>query len=157
MHHIEHLDSKDIANSLKNHHKNSPTLNSRSKTTRKLLGLARMILMFTSNHCAWCDILKSMLDEESDEIGILQPIFEVDVDKHHHIAEVYGILVVPTLVAGMQKISGVPTQSDLRSFLLHLNPVTQSRSERAAPSLVLREVRNLRDSQGEEKTVLRTL
>jgi len=116
-----------------------------------------MILMFTSNHCAWCDILKSMLDEESDEIGILQPIFEVDVDKHHRIAEVYGILVVPTLVAGMKKISGVPTQSDLRSFLLHLNPITRSQSEREAPSLVLREVRNLRESQGVEKTVVRTL
>ncbi|MFW9960219.1 MAG: glutaredoxin family protein [Candidatus Thorarchaeota archaeon] len=114
-----------------------------------------MILLFTSNHCTWCDVLKRMLNEESDELGILQPIFEVDVDRHHHIAEAYGILVVPTLVAGMQKISGVPTKSDLRSFLLHLNPVTQS--ERAAPSLVLREVHSLRESQGEEKTVVRTL
>lgn len=116
-----------------------------------------MILLFTSNHCTWCDVLKRMLDEESDELGAPQPIFEVDVDKHHHIAEAYGILVVPTLVAGMQKISGVPTQSDLRSFLLHLNPVTQTRSERVAPSLVLREVHSLRESQGEEKTVVRTL
>jgi hypothetical protein len=102
-------------------------------------------------------VLKRMLDEESNELGVLQPLFEVDVDKHHHIAAVYGILVVPTLVAGMQKISGVPTQSDLRSFLLHMNPVTQSRSERVAPNLLLREVRNLRVSQGEEKTVVRTL
>jgi hypothetical protein len=98
-----------------------------------------------------------MLDEESDELGVPQPIFEVDVDKHQYITETYGILVVPTLVAGMQKISGVPTQSDLRSFLLHLNPVTQSCSEREAPSLVLREVRNLRESQAEEKTVVRTI
>jgi len=152
-----HPDSKISEISMRYGCKNSPTLYSQSKTTRKLLGIACMILLFTSNHCTWCDILKRMLDEESDELGGLQPIFEVDVDKHHHIAEVYGILVVPTLVAGMQKISGVPTQSDLRSFLLHLNPVTQSRSERVAPSLVLREVRSLRESQGEEKTVVRTL
>jgi len=98
-----------------------------------------------------------MLDEESDELGVFQPIFEVDVDKHHHIAEVYGILVVPTLVAGMQKISGVPTQSDLRSFLLHMNPITRSQSERTTPGLVMREVRNLRESQGEEKPVVRTM
>jgi len=116
-----------------------------------------MILMFTSEHCVWCDILKRMLNEESEELGGLQPIFEVDVDRHQHITEAYGILVVPTLVAGMQKISGVPTQSDLRSFLLHLNPVPQSQSERAAPSHVLREVHNLRGSQGEEKSVVRTL
>jgi glutaredoxin len=116
-----------------------------------------MILLFTSDHCTWCDVLKRMLDEESDALGLLQPIFEVDVDKHQYIAETYEILVVPTLVAGMQKISGVPTQSDLRSFLLHLNPVTQFRSERGAPSLVLREVRNLRESEVEEKSVVRTL
>jgi thiol-disulfide isomerase/thioredoxin len=113
--------------------------------------------MFTSIHCTWCEILKRMLDEESDELGLIQPIFEVDVDKHHHIAETYGILVVPTLVAGMLKISGVPTQSDLRSFLLHLNPVIQSRTERGPPSQMLREVRYLRESQAEEKTIVRTL
>jgi hypothetical protein len=98
-----------------------------------------------------------MLEEESDELGTLQPIYEVDVDKHQYIAETYGILVVPTLVAGMQKLSGVPTQSDLRSFLLQLNPISQFQSERGSPSLVLREVRNLRESQTEEKTLVRTL
>jgi len=157
VHHIKRLSSNNAASSLRDYCKKSPTLNPHSKTTRKQTGFACMILMFTSDHCAWCDILKRMLDEESDEIGVLQPIFEVNVDKHHHIAETYGILVVPTLVAGMQKISGVPTQSDLRSFLLQLNPVTQSRAHREAPSLLLREVHNLRESQTEEKTIVRTL
>jgi thioredoxin-like negative regulator of GroEL len=116
-----------------------------------------MILLFTSNHCTWCDVLRKMLEDESDTFDSLQPIFEVDVDRHHHIAEVYGILVVPTLVAGMQKISGVPTQSDLRSFLLHMNPVTQFHSEHSSPKSFLQKVRDLKASQENETSVIRTL
>jgi thiol-disulfide isomerase/thioredoxin len=116
-----------------------------------------MILFFTSAHCTWCDILKKMLHDESKDLGDIQPIFEVDVDRHHHIAEAYGILVVPTLVAGMQKISGVPTQSDLRSFLLHMNPVTQFRSERGSPRSFLQKVWGLKASQENETSVIRTL
>jgi hypothetical protein len=116
-----------------------------------------MILLFTSNHCTWCDVLRKMLEDESDTFGSLQPIFEVDVDRHHHIAEVYDILVVPTLVAGMQKISGVPTQSDLRSFLLHMNPVIQFRSERSSPRSFLQKVRDLKASQENETSVIPTL
>jgi thioredoxin-like negative regulator of GroEL len=116
-----------------------------------------MILLFTSNHCTWCDILRKMLEEESDTLGSLQPVFEVNVDRHHYIAEAYGILVVPTLVAGSQKISGVPTQSDLRSLLLHMNPVVQSRSEHGSPRLVLHKVRDLQAIQEDETTVIRTL
>jgi hypothetical protein len=137
--------------------RSSSTLNSRGKTTTKLTGVFRMILLFTSNHCTWCDVLRKMLEDESDTLGSLQSIFEVDVDRHHHIAEAYGILVVPTLVAGLQKISGVPTQSDLRSFLLHMNPVTQARSEYRSPRIFLQKVRDLRISQGDETSIVRTL
>jgi len=67
-----------------------------------------MILLFTSDHCAWCDVLKMMLDDESGELGIPETVFEVDVNRHHHIAEAYGILVVPTLVAGCRRSQGFP-------------------------------------------------
>jgi hypothetical protein len=97
-----------------------------------------------------------MLEEESGALGALQPVFEVDVDRHHHIAKAYGILVVPTLVAGMQKISGVPTLSDLRSFLLHMNPVTQMRLEQGIPDLVLRKAQSRKQPPEDEKTVLPT-
>ena len=116
-----------------------------------------MILLFTSDHCAWCDVLKMMLDDESGELGIPETVFEVDVDRHHHIAEAYGILVVPTLVAGMQKISGVPTHSDLKSFLLQVSPSTQSTTERGAPNSVLREARGLRESPADEKAIARPM
>ena len=78
-----------------------------------------MILLFTSNHCTWCDLVKSMLNNEKVNLGNLTPIYEVNVEKHHHIAEAYGILAVPTLVAGGRILSGVPCSTDLRSFLLH--------------------------------------
>ncbi len=115
-----------------------------------------MILLFTSDHCVWCDVLKTMLDEESKELGLHQSVFEVNVDKHHHIAEAYNILVVPTLVSGMQKISGVPTSSDLRSFILQLNAGLRSRLRKDAPSSVLREARKLQSSKVSEDPVVRS-
>ncbi|MFQ5834185.1 MAG: thioredoxin domain-containing protein [Candidatus Thorarchaeota archaeon] len=77
-----------------------------------------MILLFTSDHCAWCDIVKSMLDTECEEFEDPCFVLEINVDKHSHIAEAYGILVVPTLVSRGCMLSGVPCQEDLRSFLL---------------------------------------
>ena len=115
-----------------------------------------MILLFTSDHCVWCDVLKTMLDEESEELGLHQSVFEVNVDKHYHIAEAYSILVVPTLVSGMQKISGVPTSSDLRSFILQLNAGSRSRLKKDAPSSVLREARKLQSSKVSEDPVVRS-
>ena len=115
-----------------------------------------MILLFTSDHCAWCDVLKTMLNEESEELGLFQSVFEVNVDKHHHIAEAYNILVVPTLVSGMQKISGVPTSSDLRSFILQLNAESRSRLKKDAPRSVLREARKLQSSKVNEDPVVRS-
>jgi len=115
-----------------------------------------MILLFTSDHCVWCDVLKTMLDEESEELGLFQSVFEVNVDKHHHIAEAYSILVVPTLVSGMHKISGVPPASELRSFILQLNAGSRSRLKKDAPSSVLREARKLQSSKVNEDPVVRS-
>lgn len=97
-----------------------------------------------------------MLDEESEELGLFQSVFEVNVDKHHHIAEAYNILVVPTLVSGMQKISGVPTSSDLRSFILQLGAGTRSRIKKDGPRSVLREARKLQSSEVNEDPVVRS-
>lgn len=114
-----------------------------------------MILLFTSDHCAWCDVLKAMLDEESEELGLLQSVFEVDVDRHHHIAEAYSILAVPTLVSGMHKISGVPTASDLRSFILQVNAGVRSRFKKDAHRSVLREVREIQSFNDQEEHIVR--
>jgi hypothetical protein len=77
-----------------------------------------MILLFTSQHCTWCDIVKNMIEEESTDLGCREPIFEVNVELHCHIAEAYGIMIVPTLVSRGSLLSGVPCQDDLRAFLL---------------------------------------
>ncbi|MFW9967260.1 MAG: hypothetical protein ACFFEA_08910 [Candidatus Thorarchaeota archaeon] len=77
-----------------------------------------MILLFTSQHCTWCDIVKNMIEEESTDLGCREPIFEVNVELHSHIAEAYGIMMVPTLVSRGSLLSGVPCQDDLRAFLL---------------------------------------
>jgi thiol-disulfide isomerase/thioredoxin len=133
----------------------SPTLNALNKTTRKLQRVVHMILLFTSDHCAWCNVLKTMLDEESKDLGLYQPVFEVNVDRHHHIAEAYSILVVPTLVSGMQKISGVPSSSDLRSFILQVSTKGISSSKNTYSSSVLKEVRKIRDSKAPEEYLIR--
>jgi hypothetical protein len=77
-----------------------------------------MILLFTSQHCTWCDIVKNMIDEESSDLGCREPLFEVNVEHQSHIAKAYGVLMVPTLVSGGNTLSGVPCQDDLRAFLL---------------------------------------
>ena len=48
-----------------------------------------MILLFTSDKCAWCEVLKKMLEEEAEDLGLLESIYEVNVDHLHHIAEAY--------------------------------------------------------------------
>jgi thiol-disulfide isomerase/thioredoxin len=146
---------KELAKSSENPLRFSPTLKARIKTTRKLTRVVPMILLFTSDHCAWCDVLKAMLDEESEELGLLQSIFEVDVDRHHHIAEAYSILVVPTLVSGMHKISGVPTASDLRSFILQINAGIRSGFKKDTHRSVLRDVREIQNFNDQEEHVVR--
>jgi hypothetical protein len=120
------------------------TLNSPNAITIRFIGADKMILMFTSDNCTWCGVLMTMLEDECQAMETEHQVYEVNVDKQHRIAEAYGILAVPTLVAGAFKISGVPTSSDLRSFLLqavsrgHLKP-----GKRMVQS-VLRDVRQIR-------------
>ncbi len=68
-----------------------------------------------------------MLEEESEHF-ITSPIYEVDIEHHKHIADAYGIAVVPTLISGNHSISGLPSSSDLRAFLMQsfstLSPAT---------------------------------
>jgi hypothetical protein len=115
-----------------------------------------MILLFTSDHCIWCGVLKSMLEDESEAIGAEHNIYEVDVDKQYRIAEAYDILVVPTIVAGSYKISGVPTGSDLRSFLLQAISGGFLRYGKRSIKSVLREVHQIRASETSRSTMLRT-
>jgi thioredoxin-like negative regulator of GroEL len=77
-----------------------------------------MILLFTSDHCMMCDTVKGMLEEEEADLGESATVCEVNVERHPIIAEVYGVMVVPTLVAGGKALYGVPCESELRSFLL---------------------------------------
>jgi hypothetical protein len=113
-----------------------------------------MILIFTSDNCAWCDVLKKMLEDETEELGLLDSIYEVNVDHHHHIAEAYSILVVPSLVSGMHKISGVPTADDLRSFILQVNAGART-SFKHTPRSVLREVREIQNFNDQEEHMAR--
>ena len=116
-----------------------------------------MILLFTSDHCAWCDVLKTMLEEESEELGLLESIYEVNVDRHHHIAEAFSILVVPSLVSGMHKISGVPTASDLRSFILQVNAGARQGFKQDTPHSVLSAARKIQTAKGQEEEMVRNV
>lgn len=130
------------------------TLNSIRATTRQLVGADPMILLFTSDHCAWCGVLKSMLEDESEVLGTEQNIYEVNVDRQYRIAEAYGILAVPTLVAGAYKISGVPERSDLRSFLLQAISGGFLRHGRRSVKSVLREVRRIKSSETSDEQIV---
>ncbi|MFX1559593.1 MAG: thioredoxin family protein [Promethearchaeota archaeon] len=115
-----------------------------------------MILLFTSDQCAWCGVLRSMLEEESEALGTEHNIYEVDVERQYRIAEAYGILVVPTLVAGSCKISGVPETSDLRSFLLQAISSGFLRYGGKSVKSVLREVHQIRASESSKDPIVRT-
>ncbi len=132
------------------------TLYSTGVTTRQLQGAYSMILLFTSDHCVWCGSLKLMIENESEALGVEQNIYEVDVEKQYRIAEAYGILIVPTLVAGSYKISGVPSSTDLRSFLLQAVSSGFLRYDRKFVKSVLREVHQIRASEFSKDTILRT-
>ena len=115
-----------------------------------------MILLFTSDNCMWCGVLKTMLEDECKELGTEQQVYEVDVEKQHRIAEAYGILAVPTLVAGSFKISGVPTIDDLRSFLLQAVSRGLLKPGKKMVRSVLRDVRQIRETETRRDTILRT-
>jgi hypothetical protein len=59
-----------------------------------------------------------MLENEFLDLGIPSVIHEVNIEHQPRIAEVYGIMTIPTLVSRGSLISGVPCQDDLRAFLL---------------------------------------
>ena len=77
-----------------------------------------MILLFTSEHCTWCDMVRSMIENECLNLEQEIPIYEVSIEECGQIADAYGILTVPTLVTGNKMLTGVPGLSDLKSFLL---------------------------------------
>ncbi|MHA2056470.1 MAG: thioredoxin family protein [Candidatus Thorarchaeota archaeon] len=116
-----------------------------------------MILLFTSDHCVWCGVLKSMLEDESEALGTEHYLYEVDVERQYRIAEAYGILAVPTLVAGAYKISGVPSASDLRSFLLQAASGGFLRYGGKSVKSVLREVRRIRLIETSNDHLIRTI
>ncbi|MHA2377648.1 MAG: thioredoxin domain-containing protein [Candidatus Thorarchaeota archaeon] len=103
-----------------------------------------MILLFTSDHCAWCDVVKGMIESESEGLEDPEPIHEVNVDRHSHIAEAYNILVVPTLVSRGHMLTGVPCQEDLRSFLLQSIAARTIDREESRARTVLRSARQRR-------------
>jgi thioredoxin-like negative regulator of GroEL len=115
-----------------------------------------MILLFTSDSCIWCGTLKSMLEKQSEALGIEQNIYEVDVERQYRIAEAYGILVVPTLVAGSFKISGVPEESDLHSFLLQALSRGFLRHGNKSVKSVLREVHQIRAADSTNDSIVHT-
>jgi len=97
-----------------------------------------------------------MLEHESEALGTEQNIYEVDVERQYRIAEAYGILVVPTIVAGSYKISGVPSESDLRSFLLQAVSRGFLRYSKKSVKSVLREVHQIRASESSKDPIVRT-
>lgn len=132
------------------------TLYSIRKTTMQTVGVSPMILLFTSDQCMWCGVIKAMLEEESNALGTEHSIYEIDVEKQYRIAEAYGILVVPTIVAGSYKISGVPSACDLRSFLLQAVSGGFLRYGRGSVKSVLREVHQIRASDASKGPIVRT-
>jgi len=103
-----------------------------------------MILLFTSDHCAWCDVVKGMIENENEGFEDPESIHEINVDSHSQIAEAYGVLVVPTLVSRGYMLSGVPCQEDLRSFLLQSIAARTIDREESRAQTVLRSARQRR-------------
>lgn len=78
-----------------------------------------------------------MLQIEFLDLGVPSMIHEVNIEHQPRIAEVYGIMTVPTLVSRRSLISGVPCQDDLRSFLLQsLSERGYRRNERKAAKAI---------------------
>ena len=111
-----------------------------------------MIILFTSPQCAWCNVVKDMVETECDTIGGATRLHEIDVERHTHIAETYGVLAVPTLVSGSHSLSGVPCSDDLRSFLFQSiagRPLNEDEDARS----VLRSARHKKHQSNEYKSL----
>lgn len=107
-----------------------------------------MIFLFTSEKCTWCDVVKRMLEEELGDFIPPSEIYEVDIERYQHIAEAYNILVVPTLVAGGQSLSGLPTESDLRSFLIQSIPgLDRTESEESRKKVLSKMQKMMKDQK----------
>ncbi len=89
-----------------------------------------------------------MLEEQLEEFILPSDIYEVDIERYTHMAKAYNILVVPTLVAGGQSLSGLPTESDLRSFLLQSIPgLTRSESEKSRKHVLTKMQKMMREQK----------
>lgn len=99
-----------------------------------------MILLFTSENCKWCEVLKDMIEEDDQDMQSETDILEIDISRFRQIAEAYGVLVVPTLVSHTDTLSGLPASDDLRSFLLKAASETRMHSTADTPDLINRAV-----------------
>ena len=111
-----------------------------------------MILLFTSPQCAWCDVVKDMVETECDSIGEPTRLHEIDIEMHTRIAETYGVLAVPTLVSGSHSLSGIPCSDDLRSFLFQ-SIAGRSLNEDEDARSVLKSARHKKHRSNERKPV----
>ena len=105
-----------------------------------------MILLFTSEGCAWCDILKTMIRTEGIEIIDSSSLYEIDIDRHSFIAEAYRIRAVPTLISNSNILTGFPSAEELRSFLLQSVSGGVSQENENRPRSVIRPVSEITDS-----------
>ncbi|MHA1807621.1 MAG: thioredoxin domain-containing protein [Candidatus Thorarchaeota archaeon] len=76
------------------------------------------MLLFTSDHCTWCNTVKVMIEEESKKFSHPPVVCEINIDYYRNFAEVFGIVMIPTLIYKSHELNGLPDRSDLRSFLL---------------------------------------
>ncbi|MHA2423448.1 MAG: thioredoxin family protein [Candidatus Thorarchaeota archaeon] len=118
-----------------------------------------MILFFTSEKCTWCDVVKGMLEEELRDFKIETDLYEVDIERHEFIAEAYGVMMVPTLVTGKNSISGLPTETDLRTFILQSFPGACRTGDEPSRYRVLSGMQEMLRTQRlhEEEKIMRTL
>lgn len=77
-----------------------------------------MILFFTAKWCPQCKVMKPTIEELINE-G--QPIDIIDADDNMDLAEGYGIMSLPTLVAGdeheVNTLSGMKTKEEVLEFI----------------------------------------
>jgi hypothetical protein len=92
-------------------------------------------------------MVKNMLEEQLEEFIVPSDIYEVDIEQYTHMAKAYNILVVPTLVAGGQSLSGLPTESDLRSFLLQSVPGLKKSDSETSRKKVLSKMQKIMREQ----------
>ncbi len=114
-----------------------------------------MILLFTSENCAWCDIVKGMIEEEMKNFRGIFSVYEVDIKRYEYITEAYDVLGVPTLVSKKHVISGVPTIGDLQSFLFQT--AIESSQESPNPKSIIWSVKNEQSIPSDELDTESTL